>query len=157
MPCRRSQLGPGCTSRSIASGVRSIIGVATSVTAFIGRTRRGSIDEPIRCNSWAEFERACGGLWASSELTYTVAQYFANGGATAIIARVVDNGGSPASIALGGPGGTLDLVAADPGTWGANLRATIDHGGPIGSVSHTLDNDTFHLTIDEIDPGTATR
>ena len=53
---------------------------------------------------------------------------------------------------LGGPGGPLDLVAADPGAWGANLRATVDHGGPVGSVSHTPDTNTFHLTIDEIDP-----
>jgi phage tail sheath protein FI len=143
---------PGVYVEEIPSGVRSIIGVATSVTAFIGRTRRGSIDEPIRCDSWADFERSCGGLWTQSQLTHAVSQCFANGGATAIVARVVDNVAAPATIALGGPGGNLDLVAADPGAWGANLRATVDHGGPVGSVTHTPDNNTFHLTIDEIDP-----
>ena len=50
-------------------GLARIIGVATSVTAFVGRTRRGSIEEPIRASSWADFQRQCGGLWAPSELT----------------------------------------------------------------------------------------
>ena len=41
--------------------------------------------------------------------------------------------------------------AADPGAWGNNLSVTVDVGTP-GTVLATDDVDSFHLTIDEIDP-----
>ncbi len=143
---------PGVYIEEVPSGVRTIVGVATSITAFVGRTRRGSVDEPIRCDSWADFERACGGLWESSELTYSVAQYFGNGGATAMVSRVVDGAAAASTVSLGGPGGALDVAAASPGAWGDRLRITVSHGGPAGSIDHTADTNTFHLTVDEIDP-----
>lgn len=143
---------PGVHVEEIPSGVRTAVGVATSITAFVGRTGRGSVQEPVRCDSWADFERACGGLWTSSELGYAVQHYFVNGGATALVSRVVDGAATPATASLPGPGGTLDLEARDPGSWGDRLRVSVDHGGPVGSVSHLPDASSFHLTVDEIDP-----
>ena len=56
---------PGVYVEEISSGVRSITGVATSITAFVGRARRGPTaeDGPVVVNSYADFERIFGGLW----------------------------------------------------------------------------------------------
>lgn len=53
---------PGVYIEELPSGVRTITGVATSITAFIGSALRGPTDEPVRVQSFAEFERAFGGL-----------------------------------------------------------------------------------------------
>jgi len=42
---------PGVYIEEIPSGVRTITGVATSITAFIGRALRGPVNEPITINS----------------------------------------------------------------------------------------------------------
>jgi len=44
---------PGVYIEEIPSGVRTITGVATSITAFLGRTVRGPINEPVTINSCA--------------------------------------------------------------------------------------------------------
>jgi uncharacterized protein len=123
---------PGVYIEELPGGVRTITGVATSVTAFVGRTLRGSISEPIRCGSWAEFERLCGGLWAGSELGHLVYQFFVNGGSQAVIARVEAGASSAATAVPSGAGGDLGLEAANPGDWGNGLRVSVDHGDPGG-------------------------
>jgi phage tail sheath protein FI len=79
---------PGVYIEEIPSGVRTITGVATSITAFIGRTRRGPVNEPITINSFAEFERLFGGLAADHTVAYAVKDFFGNGGGRAIIVRL---------------------------------------------------------------------
>ncbi|WP_375506024.1 hypothetical protein [uncultured Nostoc sp.] len=54
---------PGVYVEEIHSGVRTITGVSTSITAFICRALRGPIDEPITINNYGDFERIFGGLW----------------------------------------------------------------------------------------------
>jgi hypothetical protein len=58
----------------------AIVGVSTSLTAFIGRALRGPVNQPTLVESFADFTRQFGGLWAASALGYSVAQFFANGG-----------------------------------------------------------------------------
>jgi phage tail sheath protein FI len=53
---------PGVYIEEIPSGVRTITGVATSITAFVGRAARGPVSEPTTINSFADFERMFGGL-----------------------------------------------------------------------------------------------
>ena len=143
---------PGVYTETIPSGVRTITGVATSVTAFVGRTRKGTIDEPILCLSFADFERQCGGLWVHSELGYAVEQFFRNGGGQAVISRV-ETGATTAITSIPGTdgGSSFDLEAANPGAWGANLRVTVSHGTP-GQVDEAPAPSTFHLTVEEVDP-----
>lgn len=83
---------PGVYVEEIASGVRTITGVATSVTAFIGRARKGPVDEPVDITSYSDFERRFGGLWLDSTMSFAVRDFFMNGGARAVIVRVF---GSP--------------------------------------------------------------
>jgi phage tail sheath protein FI len=125
---------PGVYIEEIPSGVRTIVGVATSITAFIGRALRGPVDDPIRIQSFADFERMFGGLWIYSTLGYSVQHFFLNGGTDALIVRVVhDNDLTPTNNAsqsilspLTGPGTPLTLLAANEGAWGDNLRARVD-------------------------------
>ncbi len=141
---------PGVYVEEVPSGARTIIGVATSVTAFVGRAARGDTERWIRCFSFADFERACGGLWSQSELGYAVYHFFQNGGGEALISRVV-NGAETASLTLDG---SLELSAANPGEWGENLRVTISHGSA-GGLDEVPDAQTFHLTVFEVDPDEA--
>ena len=82
---------PGVYIEEIPSGVRTITGVATSITAFIGRARRGPVNDPTRVQSYAEYERKFGTLWKESTMGYAVQHYFLNGGTDALIVRV-ENG-----------------------------------------------------------------
>jgi len=66
---------PGVYIEEIPSGVRTITGVATSITAFIGRALSGPTDEPVTLNSYADFERIFGGLWVDSTLGYAVRDF----------------------------------------------------------------------------------
>ncbi|MFN8488146.1 MAG: phage tail sheath subtilisin-like domain-containing protein [Caldilineaceae bacterium] len=79
---------PGVYIQEVESDVRTIVGVDTSTTAFIGRTKRGPVDEPTVINSYADFEQIFGGLWLPSTLGYTVRDFFQNGGAKAVIVRL---------------------------------------------------------------------
>jgi len=79
---------PGVYVEEISSGVRTITGVATSITAFIGRALRGPTDKAVTINSYGDFERIYGGLWISSALGYAVRDFYLNGGSQAIIVRL---------------------------------------------------------------------
>lgn len=79
---------PGVYIEEIPSGVRTITGVATSITAFIGRALRGPTDQAVTINSYSDFERTFGGLWSGSTLGYAVRDFYLNGGSQAIIVRL---------------------------------------------------------------------
>src|SRR5215208_1871433 len=116
---------PGVYIEEIPSVVRTIVGVATSITAFIGRTARGPSDSPTTINSFGDFERAFGGLAAPFPMGYSVRDFFVNGGAQALVVRLYKapaGGDGRARLAVD----TLKLAAASPGRWGAKLRASID-------------------------------
>lgn len=79
---------PGVYVEEIPSGVRTITGVATSITAFLGRALRGPVNEAVTINSFGDFERSFGGLWLDSQLGYAVRDFFLNGGGQAVIVRL---------------------------------------------------------------------
>jgi phage tail sheath protein FI len=79
---------PGVYIEEIPSGVRTITGVATSITAFIGRAQRGPTNEARTINSFSDFDRIFGGLWLESTLGYAVRDFYLNGGSQAIIVRL---------------------------------------------------------------------
>jgi uncharacterized protein len=142
---------PGVYIREVPSGARTISGVATSVTAFIGRAARGPLNQPVRVQNFGEFERRFGGLWRESTLGYSVRQFFMNGGGDALIVRV-DNGGTAARFSLPTGGTDLVLDASSPGEWGNALRVVVDHDTrPLAASEAT---EVFNLTVLEVDPAT---
>src|SRR5215469_16961069 len=79
---------PGVYIEEIPSGVHTITGVATSITAFIGPTFCGPVNTASTITSYADYERTFGGLWAKSPMSFAVRDFFQNGGSQAIIARL---------------------------------------------------------------------
>jgi hypothetical protein len=107
---------PGVYLQEIPSGNRTLTGVATAVTAFVGRALRGPVDEPVPIASFGEFERVFGGLWTGSGLGYAARDYFLNGGSGALVLRLA-GGALTASTKVD----SLTVSAASPGAWGTGL------------------------------------
>src|SRR5215472_13536981 len=116
---------PGVYIEEIPSGVHTITGVATSITAFIGRALRGPTDQDsdphsraVTINSFADFERIYGGLMKASALGYSVRDFFLNGGSQAVIVRLyhpdASAGAKPANTTFSI--GDVSLEAAYPGS-----------------------------------------
>jgi phage tail sheath protein FI len=140
---------PGVYIEEIPSGVRPITGVATSITAFIGRALRGPVDTAETITSYGDFERIFGGLWLESNLGYAVQDFYRNGGTIAIIVRVhKTKANDTASLTLGSAARALGLQAASPGAWGGKLSATIDD-----DVSDPTDTSLFNLTVTDTGTG----
>ena len=141
---------PGVYVEEIPSGVRSITGVATSVTAFIGRAGRGLIDTPVTINSFGDYERRFGGLQADSMMSYAVRDFYQNGGSRAVIVRVA-NGAAPVNISLltaaDATGQPLVLKAISPGNWGKALSASVNHATREAKENLPRAADFFNLTI----------
>jgi uncharacterized protein len=153
---------PGVYIEEVPSGVRTITGVATSITAFVGRAPRGPVSAPTRVQSFAEYVRIFGGLWQPSRMSYAVSHFFQHGGSDALIVRVFngDVDASRATITLPiepaeppdpddpdpSPPDNMVLMAASPGLWGAALRATVDH-----TTRDDTDTTLFNLLIEELD------
>src|SRR4029077_3286129 len=111
MPMPVALTYPGEYIEEIPSGVRTITGVATSITAFIGRTQRGPINEPTLVGSFAQFETLFGGLAADYPLSYALSDFYSNGGSQALIVRVFASGDATSGIASLVIGG-MTLLAA---------------------------------------------
>jgi len=127
---------PGVYVEELPSSTRAISAVTTSVTAFVGHTRRGPLNEPVRVTGFADFERRFGGLSAQSPLAYAVHQFFGNGGSVAVIVRVAKAGsGKAACVVLESTEGhsesrVLEVQAKEPGVWGNGLRVAVDYDTP---------------------------
>ena len=121
---------PGVYIQEIPSGVRTITGVATSITAFIGFTQRGPTSKAVQIFNFGDFERQFGGLASASDLSYAVQQYFLNGGNEAWIVRVASGAATAGISALNKTAAgidVLDMLASSQGIWGNNLWVSIDY------------------------------
>jgi phage tail sheath protein FI len=116
---------PGVYVEEIPSGVRTITGVATSITAFVGKALRGPTDGPVTITSYGDFERIFGGLHRDFTLSYAVRDFFLNGGGQAIIVRLFKATTGKKSKAIIDIT-NLVLEAASEGAWGMQLRARVD-------------------------------
>ncbi len=140
---------PGVYIEEVPSGVRTITGVPTSITAFVGSAPRGPVDGPQFINSFADYERLFGGLSATSPMSVSVYQYYLNGGSQAIIVRLVGGTAAAATITLpkGADPQATDVVlrAKNPGEWGGSLRVRVDYSG--------VDATHYNLTIRDVNTG----
>jgi len=148
---------PGVYIEEISSGVHTITGVATSITAFVGFAPRGPVNDPTLVQSFSEFTRVFGGLSAQSTMSYAVNQFFLNGGRDALILRTAHliGAGTKATKGTVDVGGTgtnkLSLEAASEGAWSGNLLIRVDQ--------ETSDKDAgspklFNLSIKDTATGT---
>ena len=143
---------PGVYVREIPSGVRTITGVATSITAFVGRAARGPTDRAVVVNSFGDFESMFGGLWLDNALGFSVRDFFLNGGSTAVIVRLYNADPAAGVLALAPLDvGALKFIAWTPGKWGVELRVTVDQTNTSDTVAKMLGvpgkADLFNVTV----------
>lgn len=145
---------PGVYIEEIPSGVRTIVGVATSITAFIGRALKGPVDDPITITSYGDYERIFGGLWLKSPMSFAVRDFYLNGGSMAIIVRLYQEDGDEQANAEINVN-DLTLEADNPGSWGNNLRARIDHEVSVEKAAEfdLQEADLFNITIRDTKTG----
>ncbi|HEX8831453.1 MAG TPA: hypothetical protein VF705_09825, partial [Longimicrobium sp.] len=130
---------PGVYIEEIPSGVRTIAGVSTSVTAFLGTARRGPIHDAVHILNFGDFERRFGGLQADSELGYAVRQFFQNGGGEAWVVRVVGSATTATRVlndASNRP--VLELAALDEGSAGNEIQLRVDHDTDVPGSTFNL-------------------
>ena len=140
---------PGVYVEELPSGVHTITGVSTAVTAFLGYFLQGPMNTPVQIFSVADLERNFGPLAVNSEAGYGIRQFFANGGAEAWVVRVA-NSGTPATTAeiemLDSPGGNPVLIASaySAGGWGNSVRLAVDYDTSTVGTG-------FNLTVTRVD------
>jgi phage tail sheath protein FI len=165
---------PGVYIQEIPSGVHTIAGVATSIAAFIDFFTQGPMNEATQILSFADFERAFGGLNALSEASYGIQQFFVNGGSEAWVVRAASSDGAnvptAAAVAISDAisgAAALTVTAISAGAWGNRLRASVDTNVPTagqfnlkisqyqtqGSVSVLVNQEVFrNLSMTATDP-----
>lgn len=155
---------PGVYVEELPSGVHTITGVSTAVTAFLGYFAQGPMNQAMQIFSVADLERNFGSLIPNSEAGYGVRQFFANGGAEAWVVRVAGapppGSSSPAppgaattqipdtsgtnvmTVTAAGPGSSG--IAPSPGSWGNSVRLAVDY-------NTTVPGSSFNLTVTQVD------
>jgi phage tail sheath protein FI len=158
---------PGVYIEEVPSGVHPIVGVATSIAAFVDAFPRGALNSAVEVLSFADFERAFGGLATSTEASYAIQQFFLNGGTDAWVVRTGDTAVLSAAKQMlmekaGGTGKKIVNVSAgrrvrgasvaDPGSWGNFVRAEVDYDVALAPGSTQSFDELFNLMISEISP-----
>jgi len=132
-------LAPGVYVEEVNFRPRSIEGVSTSTTAFVGPTRRGPLNEtPELVTSFGEFARVFGGLGdlsfaegasTTNYMAHAVRAFFNNGGSRLFVARTYTARGNDTGIAQSDPivnngGAQAVFVAMGPGSgYNGTVRA----------------------------------
>jgi phage tail sheath protein FI len=136
---------PGVYIEEVSSGVRTITGVATSITTFFGRTNKGPLNRAVRCLSHADFVRSFGGAPTGSELALSVKQFYDNGGSDCYVVRLARAGTARrAAVTLGNHAtpsvAVLTVTAKVEGLWGNGIRLEVDYNTP-------SPGETFNLKV----------
>jgi phage tail sheath protein FI len=145
---------PGVYVEEIPSGVHSITGVATSITAFVGAASRGPVNEPVAVFSYGGFQQTFGGMTADVlpgtsvplySMAFAVNDFFLNGGSQAVIVRVVADAASMPPAPPAAPAG-----AAAGGAAAATPAPAVPAATPAGAAQIPLGGS---LTLGASSPG----
>ncbi|KQP12283.1 phage tail sheath C-terminal domain-containing protein [Pseudorhodoferax sp. Leaf267] len=137
---------PGVYVEEVPSGVRTLTGVATSITAFVGSATAGPTHEAVMLTSYADYERRFGGLALASPMSYAVRDFYLNGGALALVVRVAAGDAAAATVTLPGAD-DLVLTAASVGAWGGRLSAAVDHDTDLALGAGNTDDTRYNLRL----------
>jgi phage tail sheath protein FI len=137
----------GITVTELAPMDQAIDVSRETTAAFVGRTLRGPLNQPVLVGNFGEFKRRFGESWARSSLGPAIHQFFEHGGRRLYIVRVANNARG-ALLCLPANGSALVLRAREPGSSEA-IRAAIDFDRIADD-----DTDSFNLTLQRLDPET---
>jgi hypothetical protein len=145
---------PGVYIQELSSGVHTITGVATSITAFLGRASRGPTNEATTITSQADFERNFGPLDRKYPMTYAVNDFFQNGGSQGVVVRLYKAPTTGAAFATLTANG-LPLQAGSEGTWGNALkvRITSDVSPDVATRFGLTTGDLFNMAVQDSKTG----
>lgn len=124
-------LAPAVYVEETSFRAKSIEGVSTSTTAFVGPTRKGPIAEtPELITSFGDFERVYGGFedlsFGPNYIAHAVKNYFDNGGSRLYVSRVFSEDGGDGIAASAAVGDGVD--PADNFTFSARTPGAIGDG-----------------------------
>ncbi len=100
--------------------------VSPTVVAFIGRTERGPLNEPVVVKGFEDFSRVFGGHTAFSFVSLAVQHFFLHGGEAAVVVRVANRATRATLDVPAGRGEILRLQARQPGSR-EHLRVSVDY------------------------------
>jgi phage tail sheath protein FI len=121
-------------------------GPTTTAAAFLGTAQRGPTT-PKAIDSWNAYKSTFGDISSSYELGFAVYHYFANGGRTAYVSRVIGASSAPATGTIlgtqnaGSSATSFVLAASNDGVWGNNLTVTVSAGLVTGTAP------TFNIVV----------
>lgn len=138
---------PGVYIQEVSSGVHTITGVATSITAFFGRTQKGPLNRAVRLLSMSDFTRGFGAPHPESDLAQSVRMFFDNGGTDCYVIRLAQ-GANAAAVHLQNldKKNVLTATATSPGALGNGIRLEVSYATP-------LPDETFNLVVIQEDNG----
>jgi hypothetical protein len=99
--------------------------VTPTVVAFIGRTERGPLNEPVTLKSFDDYRRAFGGHCSFSFVSFAVQHFFLHGGETAVVVRVA-NRATRSVLDVPAGADALRLQARQPGSR-EFIRVSVDY------------------------------
>jgi len=131
---------PGVYVQEVPSGVRTIVGVPTSITLFIGRTKLGPMNAPARLTNYTDFARAFGEDNTVSDMPRYVKLFFLNGGTDCYVTRIA-KGALASAVTLQNEASTdaLVLTAKNEGNLGDFIRAAVSYAGQYPEVTFNLE------------------
>jgi len=130
MPVTPQVSYPGVYIQEVPSGVRTIVGVSTSIAVFIGRARQGQMNEPMLCLNYSDFERVFSSEYAGSDMVRAVRLFFQNGGTQCYAMRIAD-GATQSQVTLKNEDNTdvLTVTAKSAGLVGDEIRLAVTYNG----------------------------
>jgi phage tail sheath protein FI len=146
---------PGVYIEEIPSGVRTIMGVSTSVAGFIGTAKSGPINKAVHILNYSDYERRFGGLSEDSEMSYAVRQFFNNGGTDAWVIRVAKDATAASRILQNSAQDVLKITALDEGKTGNNIEVRVDYktSNPASTFNIAFNDEIFlDLSMNSQDP-----
>jgi hypothetical protein len=150
-------LAPGVYVEETSFRSKSIEGVSTSTTAFVGPTRRGPIGMPELVTSFGDFERLFGGLqdlgFDVNYLAHAVRAYFNEGGSRLYVARTYAAPG-------GGDGYARSALVVNGGSAAEQVRFRARFPGAAGNGTVSLSRKlalATRRTLETAPPGTLVR
>ena len=156
-------LAPGVFMEEVSYRAKSIEGVSTTTTGFVGPARFGpTVGVPSLVTSYAEFEASYGddGDFADGGRNYlalAVRACFEQGGKRLYISRVAGAGAARATLPLSQAAGAPALTARHPGVYGEflvriRLDADANLVSPAGNAIGVRAHDVLLVTLDGKDP-----
>ncbi|MEP4012191.1 MAG: phage tail sheath C-terminal domain-containing protein [Sulfitobacter sp.] len=130
---------PGVYIQEVPSGVRTIAGVSTSVTMFVGAAGMGPINTPIRLFSNTDYVRTFGSDSTVSDVPRQVKLFFLNGGTDCYMMRIAQNA-APATMELQGADtlSKMRLTARQEGAAGDRIRARVTYDAANGEAEFNI-------------------